>query len=166
MTKGEERQRCALSVCVNQQVSDIKDRGKNRGCGLEWQKASDFSACVQTRQREFYEGAAISDIGRIFRMKTASQEGCCSCQGCMLSYFSHSSCHRPPPPPFIPNFSPCFPFPPLCLADIQLHYINISCPHSHLSLSITDRRISGPVHHAHNWTNSRTVCVWVCARLF
>lgn len=33
--KGKTRQRCALSVCVNQQFSDIKDRGKKHGCGLE-----------------------------------------------------------------------------------------------------------------------------------
>lgn len=115
----KKRQRCALSVCANQQFSDIKDRGKNQGCGLEWQKASDVSACVQTRQREFYKRATISDIGHILHMKTASQEGCfCSCQGCMLSYFRRSSCHRS----FFPRSFQTSPlhvsFFPLCLADI------------------------------------------------
>lgn len=117
--RGKKRQRCALSVCVNQQFSDIKDRGKNHGCGLEWQKASDLSACVQTRQREFYKRASIIDIGHILHMKTASQEGCfCSCQCCMLSYFRHSSCHRS----FFPRSFQTSPlhvsFSPLCVADI------------------------------------------------
>lgn len=49
-SQRKKRQRCALSVCVNQQFSDIKDRGRNHGCGLEWQTANDLSACVQTRQ--------------------------------------------------------------------------------------------------------------------
>lgn len=110
--KGKKRQRCALSVCVNQQFSDIKDRGKNHGCGLEWQTASDLSACVQTRQREFYKRASIIDIGHILHMKTASQEGCfCSCQGCMLSYFRHSSCHRSFFPVHSKLLLSMFPFP-------------------------------------------------------
>lgn len=109
--KGKTRQRCALSACVNQQFSDIKDRGKKHGCGLEWQKASDLSACVQTGQREFYKRAIVSDIGRILHMKTASQEGCfCSWQGCMLSYFRHSSCHRIPPPVHSKVLLTVFPF--------------------------------------------------------
>lgn len=91
-----------LSVCVNQQFSDIKDRGKNHGCGLEWQKASDLSACVQTRQREFYKRATVSDIGHILHMKTASQEGCfCSWQACVFIILQAQllSSHPPPHPP-------------------------------------------------------------------